>query len=55
MPYSDKDCATQPTGAQNTEAATFKIKSYSQVKIAAADIKTQIVVNKKVVIVTANS
>ncbi len=30
MPYVDGDCATMPTAAQNTEAANFKIGSYSK-------------------------
>jgi len=30
MPYVDGDCATLPTAAQNTEAANYKISTYSK-------------------------
>jgi len=43
MPYTDVTCSTQPTTAQKTEAATYKIKDYATVPIDITSVKALIV------------
>ena len=50
MAYTDKSCSAVPTAAQNTEAAKYKISSYSQVALNATAIKSQVAANNIVVV-----
>lgn len=51
MPYSDTNgCSTQPTTAQKTSAANYKIASYQRVTISTSALKAQLALNKPIVI-----
>lgn len=51
MPYSDANgCSTQPTAAQRTTAAAYKIAGYSRVSITSTAIKTQLAAGKPVIV-----
>jgi C1A family cysteine protease len=49
MPY-DNDCSLQPNQAQRTEAANYKITSYSKTSIVTNTIKTFLASNKPVIV-----
>lgn len=50
MPYTDVKCTTLPTTAQKTEAATYKIVSYSTVARTTAAIKGFLAAGKPVIV-----
>jgi C1A family cysteine protease len=51
MVYSDSNgCSTQPTTAQKTSAANYKIASYQRVTISESALKAQLALSKPIVI-----
>jgi len=49
MPYTDVECATQPSAAQKTEAASYKI-TYAKISITTTELKTHLAAGRVVVV-----
>jgi C1A family cysteine protease len=49
MPYTDKDCSTQPNASQLAEATNYKI-TYARISINVNDIKTHLAAGRVVVV-----
>lgn len=50
MPYTDVSCSTMPNTTQKTEAAKYKISSYSRITITTANIKSFLAAGKPVIV-----